>query len=67
MKKATFFLGVTREVYHVARPKAWKRSGLEAELAIGGGETSKVRDFRRHLSRSETLGVWSAREEVVWF
>lgn len=47
----------------MAIPKAWERSGLEAELAIGGGgETSKVRDFRRHLSRSETLGAWSARE-----
>lgn len=48
MKKATFFTGVTREVYLGERPKAWERSGLEMELAIGGGETSKVRDFRSH-------------------
>lgn len=51
------FSGHTRTDYLGTEPKARKRSALEVKLAIGGGETSQLRDFRCHRSRSETENV----------
>lgn len=48
MKKSMSFSDDTRADYLGTKPKAWKRTVLEVKLAIGGGEASKLRDFRCH-------------------